>query len=226
MRAAAIKWKVLTAEQRKPYVTPYEADKKVYEKAFAEYVSSGKKDAWQRDPEQPKRPISGFLRFAGEYRAKNPTLKMTEAAAKAGVLWRSMTSGAKAPYEQKYAAEKVEFDKSMQMYKDSGKEAAYKAKKGLTVAEKRKAKEVAQKEKEMAKQIKLKAAAAKRKESDAAKQLKKKEVEAKRKEKEAAKKMKAKEAAAKQKEKDSAIKLKAKEATAAAKHATVKQATM
>lgn len=211
MRTAATKWKATTTEQRKPYEAAYEAEKKIYDKAFAEYVDSGKRDAWKRDPEKPKRPQTGFIRFVGEYRSKHPALKVTEVTKKAGTLWKSMTSGAKEPYEQKYVAEKAEYDKLLKAYKDSGKEAAYKEKKGLTAAEKRAAKA---KEKEVA-----------RKEKEAAGKLKKKEAEAKRKEKEAAKKLKAKEAVAKQKEKEAATKTKVKEAAATAKPAKAMQAT-
>jgi len=225
MKVAAGKWKVLPAEQRKPYEMPYEAEKKVYDKAFAEYVASGKRDAWIRDPEKPKKPMTAFLRFAGEYRVKSPALKITEATKKAGALWKSMTTGPKAPYEQKYASEKAEYDKLIKEYKDSGKEAAYKAKTGPTAAEKKKAKELAKKEKDAASKLKLKAAAAKRKEREAAKKLKLKAKEAAKKEKEAAKKLKAKEAAAKQKEKDSAKKLKAKEVASAVKLAKAQPAT-
>jgi len=225
MKAAAAKWKVLPAEQRKPYETPYEAEKKVYDKAFAEYVTSGKRDAWIRDLAKPKKPSTAFLRFAGEYRVKSPALKMTEATKKAGALWKSMTTGQKAPYEQKYASEKAEYDKLIKEYKDSGKEAAYKAMKGPTAAEKKKAKELAKKEREAASKLKLKAAAANRKEREAAKKLKVKAMEAAKKEKEAAKKLKAKEAAAKQKKKDAAQKLKAKEVAATVKLAKVKPAT-
>lgn len=225
MKAAAAKWKVLPPEQRKPYETPYEAEKKVYDKAFAEYVASGKRDAWIRDPEKPKKPSTAFLRFAGEYRVKNPALRITEATKKAGAFWKSMATGAKAPYEQKYASEKSEYDKLMKEYKDSGKDAAYKAKKGPTAAETKKAKELAKKEKEAASKLKLKAAAAKTKERVAANKLKLKAKEAAKKEKEAANKLKAKEVAAKQKEKDAAKKLKAKEVAAAVKLAKVQPAT-
>lgn len=251
MRVAASKWKALNVEQRKPYQAPYEVEKKVYGKAFAEYVASGKRDAWKRDPAKPKRPMTGFLRFAGEYRKKHTSLKMTEATKKAGAIWKSMTAGAKAPYEKQYATEKMQYDKLMEVYKVSGKEAAWKAKKGLTAAEKRKARETVQKAKEAAKKLRMKAAAAMQKQrqatkklkiravaaklktKQAAKNLKMKEVAARMKTREAAKKLKMQAAAAKQKAadkklkmKESAAKAKAKEASKKAKHAAVKLTQM
>ena len=37
----------------------YEANMSIYRKAFAEYKDSGKADAWKRDPEKPKQPLTG-----------------------------------------------------------------------------------------------------------------------------------------------------------------------
>jgi len=218
MKDASAKWKALTTEQRKPYEIPYQAEKKVYDKAFAEYVSSGKRDAWVRDPEKPKRPKTGFIRFATEYRTKNPALKMTEASKKAGEVWKTMSAESKAPYEKLYTTEKAQYDKLMQAYKDSGKEEAWKANKPPTPAEKKKAKQEEAKAKEAAKK-------AKAKEKEAAKKAKEAAKKAKDKEKEAAKKLKAKEAADKAKAKAvaAAAKLKEKKVAAKQKEAATKE---
>lgn len=219
MKAGAVKWKALTVEQRKPYDIPYQAEKEVYDKAFAEYVSSGKKDAWVRDPEKPKRPSTGFIRFATDYRTKNPTLKMTEASKKAGGVWKTMSAESKAPYDKLYTTEKAEYDKLQKAYKDSGKEEAWKANKPPTPAEKKKAKEVETKAKEAAKKAKDKEKAVALKEKAVALKLKVKETadKAKAKVKAAAAKLKEKTVAAKQQESAK------KEKVAAAKLAQVQQ---
>mmetsp|Transcript_70069 Transcript_70069/g.121289 ORF Transcript_70069/g.121289 Transcript_70069/m.121289 type:complete len:418 (-) Transcript_70069:371-1624(-) len=217
MTAASAKWKALPASERRRWEEPYEVEKKEYEKQMKVYIDSGKRDAWKRDPEKPKVPMTGFLRFAGEYRMKHKDLKITEATKTASAVWKAMSSTQKAPYEKQYVEAKAKYATALKDYKDSGKEAAWEKKVGITAA----------KEKLEAAKNKVKEAAAKKKEAAAAKKKaaaeKKKAVAAKKK----AAAAKKKEAAAKKKEaaaaKKKAIAAKKKEAAAKKKEAAAKK---
>merc|ERR1719171_774735 len=131
LRAAGTKWKTLAEADKQPYLKAVEAEMPAYTKAKDAYVSSGKKDAWKRDPDKPKAPMTGFLRFAQEFRKDNPALKMTEATKEAAKKWKGLSAEGRAPYEQAYKDAKATFDKSMQEYKASGKQATWEEKVGI-----------------------------------------------------------------------------------------------
>merc|ERR1719433_2366733 len=70
MTSAGKEWKAMTVLQKKNFQDIFDAAKKVYEVNKAEYVKL------IRDPEKPKKPITAFLLFLGEYRTKNASLKV------------------------------------------------------------------------------------------------------------------------------------------------------
>jgi hypothetical protein len=223
-------WKQLTVSQRAPYEEAYAQGMKVYSEKLNDYVGSGKQDAWKRDPEKPKKPLTGFLRFAQEFRQKRPDLKITSQVKEAAAEWKAMPEEMRKPYEVKYSEEKQIWDRSMQEYKASGKEQAWKERVGLAGVEAKSAakKEAAAEKKAAAAKKKKEAAqtkaeAAKRKKAAAAKKqaeaaVKKKAAAAKKKEVALARKKK--QAAAAEKNKEAALKKKA----AATALATKKQA--
>merc|ERR1712130_532683 len=87
LKASAAEWKTVPDKSR--WVQPYEAEKKEYERQMSIYVTSGKKDAWKRDPAKPKAPATAFLRYAAEFRSKHPEMKVTEASKAAGTAWKA-----------------------------------------------------------------------------------------------------------------------------------------
>merc|ERR1712232_1539495 len=98
----------------KKFVDPYEAEKKVYEENMKAYVDSGKKDAWERDPDRPKAPASGYIRFATDFRKQTPSLKMTEASKLAAESWKELKPAEKQRYEAEYKAEKEKYAKDLE----------------------------------------------------------------------------------------------------------------
>lgn len=207
MAAASKEWKALPDVQKQKFIDPYEAEKKVYEEKMKAYVESGKKEAWERDPDRPKAPPSAFIRFATEFRKKDPSLKLTEASKLAAESWKEMKADEKHRYEAEYKAEKEKYGQEIAAYKASGKEEAWKAKVGIAAQEEKAARKKA-KELETKKLAKEKAKKDKEKEAKKAKKLEAKEKEAKKaqklKEKEQTKKTKEKEAAETKKAKDNA----------------------
>merc|ERR1712032_452096 len=122
---------------RGPWEKPYVIEKKAYAENVKAYEDSGKKDQWKvqadflkRDPEKPKRPLTPWLVYLGEYRAKNqkPDSKVTMVTKSAAQIWRTMTDQQKAPYNKTYEEAKGEYAKSMEAYKASGKEEVWKEK--------------------------------------------------------------------------------------------------
>merc|ERR1719297_202369 len=93
-------------------------------------AKTGKKEAWTRDPEKPKKPLSAFFLFLSEYRTKNASLKPTEAPKLAAAIWKDMSSQQKQPYEKQYTDEKNKYDEAMKIYKASGKEDAWRERTG------------------------------------------------------------------------------------------------
>jgi len=203
MKLASAKWKVMSSAEREPWDKPYEAAKAKYQVEVKEYVDSGKRDAWKRDPEKPKRPMSGYLRYAQTLRAQNSHLSICEQSKAAGAKWKSLSEAERQEHNMVYKKEKEVFDVEMKKYKESGKEDKWKEKVGLAGKDtKTKEQKAALKAKEAAARAKIKL-----KEKNAA--LKAKAAAAK------AKMQLKTENAAKGKEADAKAKLKLKEKHAA-----------
>jgi len=131
--SASKSWKALSDAQKAPFEVKYHQEKKQYTELMASITSSGqempktKKARTRRDPEKPKKPANAFLRFAMEYRQKNPNLKVTENAKAAKHIWDGFSAGQKKVYEASYEEEKKVYNVEMEKYKSSGKDKAWKS---------------------------------------------------------------------------------------------------
>jgi len=142
MSAGAKEWKAMPDAQKRRFEEPYEAECRVYEKALKEYVDSGKKAAWERPPDKPKKPVTAYMLYAQEYREKHPHLKVTEASQIASELWKDMQPAEKVQYEQQYQINLAKYKDDIKAYNESGKEEEWKIKVGITAKQdKEKAKE-------------------------------------------------------------------------------------
>merc|ERR1712070_436563 len=104
-----------------------------------DYVSSGKKDAWRRDPEKPKRPMSAYFLYASQFREQNPGVKkVTEVIKQATAQWKTLSDTQKAPFVKQAESAKAKYVKDMEQYKASGKELAWQTKVGITDAVRKK----------------------------------------------------------------------------------------
>ncbi|CAD7967075.1 unnamed protein product [Amoebophrya sp. A120] len=136
-KVAAQQWKALPEAEKAPFLQTYEQKKATYDAAFREYKESGKLDAWKRDPEKPKKPLTGFMRYSMEWRKSNGAgLKATEVTKKAAAAWKELPADKRAAYDGAYKTEKESYDVAMKNYKSSGKEAAFKEKTGIAAKEK------------------------------------------------------------------------------------------
>merc|ERR1719205_298836 len=136
----------MTPVQRAPYEKKAREAKEAYEKAMAAFKEQGgvagkrrqeKAEAKQdredkqarksdKDPNRPKRPQTGYWLWLNDNRAalqkevgKND---ITLVAKLAGEKWKALPEKAKAPYEQKAAELKANYDKAK--YREIGAAAA------------------------------------------------------------------------------------------------------
>jgi len=135
MKTASGRWKLMKPEEKRPWEDAYQKEKAQFDKVYKEYVDSGKKDAWERPPNKPRKPGSAYFIYAGEYRAENPHLKPVEATKIAAALWKDMTPEKRRPYELKYEKDKEQYNKDLKAYEASGQEEAWKAKVGISKVE-------------------------------------------------------------------------------------------
>ena len=80
----------------------------------------GKKKRAKKDPNAPKRPMTAYLIFTNDNRAKImeeiPGIKFTEVAKEASKRWKELDAEAKAVYEDKNKADKVRYETEMKAY--------------------------------------------------------------------------------------------------------------
>lgn len=73
-----------------------------------------------KDPNKPKQPLSGYMRFVGDIRAElkeeNPGASITDIARLAGERWRSTDESEKEKYKIAYNKDKVKYDALMKNY--------------------------------------------------------------------------------------------------------------
>ncbi|CAK9007378.1 unnamed protein product [Durusdinium trenchii] len=132
-KEAGKQWNALSAAKKKPYQMAYAKAKAVFDKEMAAFKAAGgvvqrkqkrvsKKAA--RDPNMPKRPLSGFLLFMADNRAKivkslPKDHKVTEVLKEGGAQWNKLAAAKKKPYETKAAKLKAEYVEKMEAYKAS-----------------------------------------------------------------------------------------------------------
>lgn len=227
MRKTGEAWKKLSDAEKKPFQDIAANDKKIYDKKLEEYRTSGKLDAWKRDPAKPKRPNGAYLEWASE-RRKDPKISampMIEIAKILGSEWKALPPAQKEALQAKAKTKMETYNKELKVYKESGAEEAWLERTGRLAIKrkeeekllKKKTKETAAKEKEKAAKEKEKLKLKRQKEKEVA--AKEKEKAAKEKEKLKLKRQKEKEAKAKEaaKKKADMQKLKEKKAKEAAK---------
>lgn len=81
-------------------------------------AKGGKK---KKDPNAPKRPLSGFFLFSSEFRPKmkstNPSISIGDMVKKLGEMWKNLNDSEKQPYITKAA----KYEKDVADYKLKGK---------------------------------------------------------------------------------------------------------
>ncbi|CAK9051440.1 unnamed protein product [Durusdinium trenchii] len=209
---ASKKWRGMQAGEKAKYEEPAQALKAKYSEAMKSYKESGKQDAWKRDPERPKKPLTPFFKFMEEQRAAagNPK-EVVEITKSAGLKWKSLSESEKSRYAAGWAEAKEKYAAELQAYKDSGKEAKWEKRVGITALKEKMQVRIASKARTQKAKDANKAKLQKAKAVEKAKKAKETEKAKKAKEAEKAKAKKAKEANKAKKAKEAEKAKKAKE---------------
>ena len=145
MSTLAAQWQNASEKEKAKYEAKTKEAKEAYDVASAEYEKNkpaaasdddddddddaaagkkgGKKRKQKKDPNAPKRPLSAYILFSGDARAKvvkeNPEMKATEIIAAIGAKWKAIGAKDKAKYEAKATAAKEKYDEEKKSYEAS-----------------------------------------------------------------------------------------------------------
>ncbi|KAJ7560156.1 hypothetical protein O6H91_04G116500 [Diphasiastrum complanatum] len=104
--------------KKKADTTPKVTSKK---KKADEDVDSGKKKKRKKDPNAPKRALSGFMYFSlaerESLRKSNPGISFTDTGRTLGEKWKNMSGEEKEPYEAKARVDKERYKEQMADYR-------------------------------------------------------------------------------------------------------------
>ncbi|KAI6661370.1 high mobility group (HMG)-box containing transcription factor [Oopsacas minuta] len=125
-------WKSMDDTDKSKFQKSVEADKLRYEKEMARYtpepVQKGGRKKKTKDPNQPKRPLSGFFFFCQKirptFRGQDPKASVGELAKKLGAEWQQYSQEEKAPYEDMARKDKKRYEREMEIFKSDGKKGA------------------------------------------------------------------------------------------------------
>jgi len=142
-------WKKVTAADKAEYVSQADTLKATYYKkmekyknsssykkhkeALAEFKAKEKRKPFKKDPNAPKRPMSGYMIFVSEVRddvvSKNPDMGVTDVLKEVGSMWRDLSDSAQDSYKSKADKLKVKYEKEVKAYQTTSKYKKYQAEK-------------------------------------------------------------------------------------------------
>ena len=120
-------WKGLGEAGKAKYQDNVDADKVRFQNEMASYTPESPKSRKRKskDPNQPKRPLSGFFLFCQQvrpkFRSEDPKATLGDLAKKLGAAWRKCSEEEKAPYEDMARKDKKRYEKDMETYRGMGK---------------------------------------------------------------------------------------------------------
>lgn len=99
LKELGVAWKLLSDEQRLSYkaVPAPHKEPKAPKKAPVEGSTPAKKEKKPRDPDAPKKPLSGFMLFSKQERAKTPDLKLK--ANELAERWHALSDEARVAFK-------------------------------------------------------------------------------------------------------------------------------
>jgi len=133
-KKCGVMWSDMNDDEKSKYVEQSEKDRKRHKNEMKNYVppqadsgsdsedegASKKKKKKAKDPNAPKRPITAYFFFAADKRPEikkdDPSLGITQIAARIGEQWRGLDDDDKHPYELKAAQDKDRYFKEITAY--------------------------------------------------------------------------------------------------------------
>merc|ERR1719507_2755253 len=129
-------WNSMGDGQKAPFQTKYTTAMEKYHKKMDKYkttkeyakfqkakeqhkVNTVKKSKFKKDENAPSRPLSAYFLFLADVREDLVAGGMThaEAMSKMGEMWSSLSAAKKKPYQDKAAAAKAKYAKTVEKYK-------------------------------------------------------------------------------------------------------------
>jgi len=122
------RWKTMSAKEKSRFEDQAKLDKTRFDQEMKTYIppkGAPRSKKAKKDPNAPKRPISGFFLFCGEHRpqikAQNPSFGIGDVAKKLGEMWNNLSDSSKQPYVAKANKLKDKYQKDMADYRSKGK---------------------------------------------------------------------------------------------------------
>jgi len=131
-------WKECDEATKKKFEKKHKAAMAKYNEEIADLPAEAKKAGSKRkkDPNAPKRPMSGYMLFCNANRKsvqkKNPSLKMTELSGVLGKMWKSASASEKKSFQAEAAKAKKKYDVALRKYKETPEYAAFQGSKGAS----------------------------------------------------------------------------------------------
>lgn len=123
-------WREMDDPDKVKYVAQAQKDKERYEREMALYQPADDEEGSRRgkkgrrkkkDPNMPKRSMSGFMFFSRAKRPKlrerNPGASVGELAKQLGAAWKIMTPEQKVPYEEEARDDRLRYEDEMEKYR-------------------------------------------------------------------------------------------------------------
>jgi hypothetical protein len=126
-REIGARWKNLRQSDKAPYQTladqdraRYEEEKRMYTPDPKYMVMETKNGKMKKDPNAPKRAMSGFIFFSNHMRPKmkqrHPDITFLELGAEIGKLWRGLSATKRKPYMQLALEDKARYEDEKASY--------------------------------------------------------------------------------------------------------------
>jgi len=143
VKICAERWKNVSEEEKAPFVEKAKSQFATFKTEMVAYkqTSSYQKFKKQKnehkfkklakrpkDPNAPKKPLSGYFRFMQEYRLKNPNLGMTECTKTAAKVWRELDVDGKKRYQDAAEVERKKYATVREEYMKTENYSSYRAK--------------------------------------------------------------------------------------------------
>merc|ERR1719334_463240 len=142
-------WKKVPDSEKAGFVAKADKAKAKYAVAMAKYKKTSSyakhqevikewklkqsKKKFKKDPNAPKRPLSGYMIFVNAVRPQvvkdNPDFSVTEVLSAIGKMWADVGSSDKEKYNNKAAKAKKAYEKELAKYKTTSKYKKYQAEK-------------------------------------------------------------------------------------------------
>merc|ERR1711981_1201507 len=137
-------WGAMSDHNKAPFQTKYEAAMAKYKKKMEKYkttkdyanfqkakeqhkVDSVRSSKFKKDDNKPTRPLSAYFLFIADEREDLVAGGMThkEAMSKMGEMWSTLSAAKKKPYQDKAAASKAKYAKTVEKYKKTAQYKKY-----------------------------------------------------------------------------------------------------